>query len=348
MNDVREMLQRLGEVEPILDADEVLQRAERRARRLSRTRMQRRLTAVGVAGVLLVGGVVVAARTGNASRVGPTTSLTNPPKTSIGVAPSKYVLRGARTSDFLCPEHISGATATGQPVVGATALRVCVTGGTPVTVRAGQPIFEPLLAALARPDTKVSHGCPLYADVPQILVAQTPVGDFRVSMPVDGCGHYQAEVRNAVSAARGVLMMTPEQQAQCTPSCPEDGPMLTPAQKAMFATWRREYDPAAVAYATRDAGDASDLAIVTTMDFRAACRAATSALAAAEQASPTQRTATVDGLMQPTLAALVQHAWPPKPAGSRLFNNLASLMRHGDFARASANLRVCAQVVPSP
>jgi hypothetical protein len=58
---------------------------------------------------------------------------------------------------------------------------------------------------LAMPNERIrGDACPEYADVPQVVVAQTTQLAFLVSIPHDGCGHYLRPVVVALQAARGL------------------------------------------------------------------------------------------------------------------------------------------------
>jgi hypothetical protein len=64
MSDVRDLFERLTDIEPASSASAVLERAEARARRLARSRKQRTFAAVGVVAALIVSAVVIAAGAG--------------------------------------------------------------------------------------------------------------------------------------------------------------------------------------------------------------------------------------------------------------------------------------------
>lgn len=71
-------------------------------------------------------------------------------------------------------------------------------------ISARRPEFAALLSALSRPDEpKTSAVCPLYADMLQVVLAKTGAHSYQVSLPVDGCGHYQRLVLDALNHARG-------------------------------------------------------------------------------------------------------------------------------------------------
>ncbi len=136
------------------------------------------------------------------------------------------------------------------------------------------------------------------------------------------------------------LALTPEQKLQCTPTCMEEGPSLTPQQKALFATWRSEYDPAEVKYVTKNAPDADDVSVVATMLYRDACRSTYAALQAAKRAAPDRRDSVVDAIMKPALATIRERNWPPQSETPQIFERFAGLLKDGDFDAVSAQVKV--------
>ena len=118
------------------------------------------------------------------------------------------MLRGVAVSSFTCPatpEHAAKVTR----ITAVTALRLCPLDqpGVPrktVTITQHQAQFATLVAALSVPDQPPTTGaCAAYADLPQVVLAQTAQGAFQVSIPVDACNHYQQRARQALQAARG-------------------------------------------------------------------------------------------------------------------------------------------------
>jgi hypothetical protein len=73
-----------------------------------------------------------------------------------------------------------------------------------VTVASGDRDFVQLRRALSAPDEqpKTSLACPMYANVPQRVLAKTTSGTLLVHIPVDSCGHYQAAASEALATAR--------------------------------------------------------------------------------------------------------------------------------------------------
>lgn len=126
-----------------------------------------------------------------------------------GCAVESPTLRGRSVSTFDCPQR--PATPPGDPsaVNDVTALRLCSLapesdGVRSVTRRGHDATFRPLLDALSTPSEPPGDGpCSLYLDAPHIIVAQTPLGAFRIELPVDSCGHFPRSVLDAIAAAEG-------------------------------------------------------------------------------------------------------------------------------------------------
>jgi hypothetical protein len=121
--------------------------------------------------------------------------------------PNGAEVRGAALTAFRCAAGPAGdrvAVPPGQ----VRLLRLCATSAPGqdriVTVRPRDPAFAPLVTALARPDTPRDPDalCPMYADVPQRVLASTARGPLLVDIPHDGCGHYQRAAAAALAAAR--------------------------------------------------------------------------------------------------------------------------------------------------
>ncbi len=132
-----------------------------------------------------------------------TTSTTSP-------APPTQGLRGIPVRAFSCPAHPQSSAPKPVPIEGARALLLCPLGlpGQPsaaVTVGVNQPRFEELIRALSAADEAPTKGavCPLYADLPQFVLAEAGARAYQVSIPTDGCGHYQHRALDALSHARG-------------------------------------------------------------------------------------------------------------------------------------------------
>jgi len=120
----------------------------------------------------------------------------------------KPMLRGERVTTLTCPPHVTSSAATPTRILGVQRLLLCplnepgVSGRT-VAISPRQPQFASLVAALSVPDEPSTTGaCPAYADIPQIVLAQTMHGLYEVSIPVDACHHYQRPVLEALNRAR--------------------------------------------------------------------------------------------------------------------------------------------------
>lgn len=106
-------------------------------------------------------------------------------------------LRGIEVTAFACSPEVLRASAREPihiPLSDVTAFLLCPSpqNASAVTVHPGDEHFRSLLAVLSAPDAKPSiSACPQYADLLQIILANTRTGAARVRLPVDGCGHYQ-------------------------------------------------------------------------------------------------------------------------------------------------------------
>jgi hypothetical protein len=128
--------------------------------------------------------------------------------TSTPVVPSSG-LRGVAVRAFECPSRPLSPAASPTPIEAPEALLLCPLGmpGQPsnaVTVAATQPVFHALVAALSRAhEPSTGAVCPAYADLMQVVLAKNRSGAYQVSIPTDGCGHYQRDALDALSRARG-------------------------------------------------------------------------------------------------------------------------------------------------
>jgi hypothetical protein len=111
---------------------------------------------------------------------------------------------------LVCPPQAVSPSAKPAPIDTPQTLLLCalVMPGQPsknVTVTAGGAAFDSLVSALSRPDEPApSPGtvCAAYADLTQVVLARTGAGVFQVSIPVDGCAHYERTALTALQAAR--------------------------------------------------------------------------------------------------------------------------------------------------
>ena len=117
-------------------------------------------------------------------------------------------LRGVRVRAFECPARPVVPSASPTPIGPTEALLLCPLGfpGQPssaVTVTATQPAFHQLIVALSWAHERASGAvCPAYADLTQVVLAKTHAGVYQVSIPTDGCGHYQQGALEALNRAR--------------------------------------------------------------------------------------------------------------------------------------------------
>lgn len=136
----------------------------------------------------------IAAVTAACGSSAPPSAGNRPPAT----AGSGGVIRGERLPSYACP---TGRTAsTGAQVTVApsavTGILLCPLSSPLMTGRLVRLTptdvgFDSLTRALALPDQSPSPGvCPMYADVPQTVVADTADGALLVHIPVDACRHF--------------------------------------------------------------------------------------------------------------------------------------------------------------
>ncbi len=140
----------------------------------------------------------------------PTSTSTTTSTTTTSAAPPTQGLRGIPVRAFSCPAHPEAPAPKTVPIEGARALLLCPLGlpGQPspaLTVKVDQPRFAALIRALSAADEAPTKGavCPLYADLPQFVLAEAGALAYQVSIPTDGCGHYQHGTLDALSRARG-------------------------------------------------------------------------------------------------------------------------------------------------
>ncbi len=125
-------------------------------------------------------------------------------------APSASGLRGVVVRAWACPADVVSPGAKRAPIDTPQTFLLCALDmpgqpSKPVEVAAGRPAFDSLLSALSRADEPAPGPgtvCALYADVTQVVLAKTGAGVYQVSIPVDGCGHYERSALTALQAAR--------------------------------------------------------------------------------------------------------------------------------------------------
>jgi hypothetical protein len=152
---------------------------------------------------------------------GPSTTSSDPPAATVAPSPSSPVtaspgttdpgaatapsgggsgattLRAVRTRSFECGAPTLAAQVVRVPVADIVAVMVCPlelngASASPHTIGPSSSAYAPLLSALSAPDQpRTAHACPAYAEVAETVMARTPSGAFRVSIPVDSCGHHQ-------------------------------------------------------------------------------------------------------------------------------------------------------------
>ena len=133
-------------------------------------------------------------------RAGTSTSLPGPPARG---------LRGVPVRSFACSPPVVSSAAGPVPIGAVQAFLLCPLGtpGQPsnaVTVGATDADFEVLIRALSAADIPPTIGavCPAYADLSQVVLAKTNDRTYQVSIPTDGCRHYQRDALDALNRAR--------------------------------------------------------------------------------------------------------------------------------------------------
>jgi hypothetical protein len=148
---------------------------------------------------------------GHVSTPGSTSSTRVGTTSTSSRSTQTHGLRGIPVRDFACPPRVVSSASGAIPIEAAQAFLLCPLAmpgrsSKAVTVAANQPLFEVLVSALSAADTPPTPGtaCPAYADLPQLVLAKTGAeGAFQVSIPTDGCGHYQRGALDALNRARG-------------------------------------------------------------------------------------------------------------------------------------------------
>src|SRR5438105_5882405 len=136
--------------------------------------------------------VLVFAACGSSGRVstGPSTSTTVP-------VTSRPDLRGVPVRKFECTPRPVPQVARPTRIAMPRALLLCPLDrpdqpSGSVTIAANDQAFDALISALSRPDQpKTDAVCPAYADLLQVVLVRTDASSYQVSIPTDGCGHYQ-------------------------------------------------------------------------------------------------------------------------------------------------------------
>lgn len=131
-------------------------------------------------------------------------------------------LRGQAVAAATCPtsSQLAAALTSDQVThIGGMGLKITVCPqvlglpndqvGSPIVVatktKAQKMRFVALVAALSLPDRKAKPSatpmpCPMYADVERVVYASTITRVWRVHIPTDACGHFQAAALKALGA----------------------------------------------------------------------------------------------------------------------------------------------------
>lgn len=109
---------------------------------------------------------------------------------------------------------------------------------------------------------------------------------------------------------------------------------VTPEKASMYSVWIHDYDPQEAAWLER-AGHAplTDMQLVTTLEFRRACRVLDLTLQDAQAADAAERAMIVDRLMAPQIQRLNERMAEADDSAS-YFTKLATQMTAGDFTKA--------------
>jgi hypothetical protein len=128
--------------------------------------------------------------------------------TSTIASSQRGVLHVIGVSGRACPPHIDSPAAITVAFGTVRALLLCPLAtprlmSTAVTITASDPKFAALIKALSAPnEPRTSQACPMYADVPQIVIAETVDSAYQVLIPTDACGHYQRGALTTLNRAR--------------------------------------------------------------------------------------------------------------------------------------------------
>jgi hypothetical protein len=115
-------------------------------------------------------------------------------------------LRGVALAELSCSPKPKAPNRGVVAIGGVQAFLLCRSGPQgaarpPLTVTPNEPQFKRLVSALSVSSAPPTTGaCPALSEVQIVLLARTRAGAFQVSIPVDGCGLYQA---GAVAAVYG-------------------------------------------------------------------------------------------------------------------------------------------------
>jgi hypothetical protein len=78
-----------------------------------------------------------------------------------------------------------------------------------ISFDAGMPQVSDMLKKLSQPDQVSSSDspvpCPMYAEIPIYIYTNTDAGTIRLWIPVDECGHYLGDARDAVQTLTSVV-----------------------------------------------------------------------------------------------------------------------------------------------
>jgi hypothetical protein len=162
-------------------------------------------------GLALVALIAACGSSGRISAPGSTSSTRggDVTSTSLPTQPPR-VLRGVPVRSFDCSQPVVSSGAGPVPIEAAQAFLLCPLG-TPgqqsnaVAIGPNDPVFDALVAALSAADVPPTSGavCPAYADLTQVVLAKTTSRVYQVSIPIDGCMHYQRDALDALRRARG-------------------------------------------------------------------------------------------------------------------------------------------------
>ncbi len=122
------------------------------------------------------------------------------------------VARGRGTDVGMSPRMSSRPSAKPAPISTPQTFLLCALvmpgqASKNVTVAAGGSAFDSLVSALSRADEPAPGPgtvCAAFADLSQVVLAKSGAGVYQVSIPTDGCGHYERSALTALRDARVV------------------------------------------------------------------------------------------------------------------------------------------------
>ncbi len=107
---------------------------------------------------------------------------------------------------------------------------------------------------------------------------------------------------------------------------------VNPERAPLYHQWLSEYDPADIAYLRAEWADASDLDLVTTLEFRRACRVTQQTWLHSTTLAGTERQLTIHRAMDPEIDLLQTRKPSDKDQSASFFEHIRDRMVAGDMA----------------